>query len=394
MQRTIFTSGFTAALSTVAAATLVACGGGNDDPSLNPLTEGQAKSLAATTIHAVLAADHVATLVTTQSLGAVDRQAASGASEPWSCEVGEGHTVGNADDPSVLLNAGDSFSLNFKGCQVATAAGWVLDGGPVLSVDGGNDIEQMWFAGADGKIALKLSANGMRMGAGTSLAGDWRLEATRSAGVLSQVVQLAAATFGSGGLTSQFDGVSFAVASNQLQNLSGQVRTSIVGHGDVAVTLSQASALQLDAAQQLRYAPTAGTVMVEAAGFRMAVVYGEQGAVTLQVDHGKDDTVDLEVLTSVQELDALLKAPVSAPVSAPVPVAADEVAACTDVDAPGGMARISAACVADPAQSRAAVRAAALARRAPVIWQNRLPLPRALRDDPKPKTKVAPLLNP
>ena len=49
--------------------------------------------------------------------------------------------------------------------------------------------------------------------------------------------------------------------------------------------------------------------MLNAAGFRMAVVYGEQGAITLQVDQGNDNTVDLEVVTSVQELDALLRAP-------------------------------------------------------------------------------------
>ena len=67
MNRSMFTSGVTA-LSAIAAAALVACGGGNDDPAANPLTETQAKSLAATTIHAVLTADHVATLVTTQSL--------------------------------------------------------------------------------------------------------------------------------------------------------------------------------------------------------------------------------------------------------------------------------------------------------------------------------------
>ena len=309
MNRSMFTSGVTA-LSAIAAAALVACGGGNDDPAANPLTETQAKSLAATTIHAVLTADHVATLVTTQSLDDLAlHDEVTGGAPSMACATGEAQFQANDTDNSASLSTGDLVSTTFKACQSTSAAGWVLDGDTVLSVTGGDNIDPMWFSGADGKIALKLSANGMRMGGGTSLAGDWRFDATRSAGVLSQVVQFAAATFGSRDMTSQFDGVSFAVNGAELHSLAGQVRTSVTGYGDVVATLSQASALQLDGAQTLRYAPRTGTVMLNAAGFRMAVVYGEQGVITLQVDQGNDNTVDLEVVTSVQELDALLRVP-------------------------------------------------------------------------------------
>lgn len=381
MNRSMFTSGVTTALSVIAAAALVACGGGNDDPATNPLTEGQAKSLAATTIHAVLTADHVANLVTTQSLDDMAlHDEVMGAAPSMACASGEAQFQSTDTDNSASLSTGDLVSTTFKACQSASAAGWVLDGDTVLSVTAGDNVHHMWFAGADGKIALKLSANGIRMGGGTSLAGDWRFDATRSGGVVSQGVQFAAATFGSRDMTSQFDGVGFAVDGTGLHSLTGQVRTSVIGYGDVAVTLSQAAALTLDAAQSLRYAPKAGTVMLDAAAFRIAVVYGEQGVITLQVDQGKGNSVDLEVVTSVQELDALLKAP--------LPVADAAVAVCADADALGGSARISDVCAAHAADALAAVRAATLARPAPVIWQNRLPLPRALLPEPQPKKKA------
>ena len=351
MHRNVFTSASTA-LTACAAAALIACGGGNDDPNDNPLTVEQAKSLAASTIHAVLIADHMATLVTATSLGAWDTtraaaanaassaasSAAPSAASSATCMAGEGSFVSTDVDASDSLSAGDHISYSFKACQPTLAAGWVLDGDPVVSVAGGTNVQRMWFGGEDGQIALKLSGNGMRLGGGTSLAGDWQFDATRTAGTLSQAVRLDAVTFGSRDLTSQFDGIRFAVANNELHGLTGQVRTSVLGYGDVTAVLSQASMLLLDSTQTLRHAPTAGTVFIDTPAFRMAVVYGEAGAVLLQVDQGRDDTVDLEVTSSVQELDALLNAATSPGVA--------ETPACADPDAGAGSAQAgSAICV-------------------------------------------------
>jgi hypothetical protein len=290
----------TATLSACAAAVMVACGGGeaNDAPML---TANQATTLAANTINAVLWADQAAKLVVTNSLG-------SGSSDAG-CMQGQGSVVTQDTDGSGTMTAGDQLAYSFNACQFAEAAGLLYSGEPVLRIAGGQNVEPMWLDREDGQIMLEVATNGMRMGAGTSLAGSWFYEATRVASAATEKLHFPSATLGAHDVVIRFEDVRFEVGAEGLINLTGQVKAPLIGYGDITTQLTLKAPLVLDASQYTRYVPTAGTVLLTGSNFVLEVEYGAKGLVTLRLDHGQDGTVDLEVVTSVQALDALLLAP-------------------------------------------------------------------------------------
>jgi hypothetical protein len=328
----------TVVASAAAAVVLVACGGGSggEGGSANAITtDEQAKQLAARTVHAVFALDAVAYDVSQAGQGTGQADGVVFGHHDVACAQGTGTVTVHDSDNSNTLSAGDTELFVLAGCQTHTNSRWALTGTPtvtralaaVAATEGAGAARQ---AGATSVLATafeastgmttRVTAQDLGFGDQAVFAGQWAQTWRGAAGAgdgqaVSQVqMDGTTLTLPSGAL--RLGAMRFtAGASNAgsfVTELQGQVFTHIEGLGEIEAGLSLTAALPLSANQGW-YAPTGGVVKVTLAGLTMAVVYGADGAVLLQVDNGSDGTVDLQVQTSQAELDAMLMASPEAP---------------------------------------------------------------------------------
>jgi len=305
---------------------LVACGGdgsGSDSidsgapPVAGPVaTNMQARTIVARSINALFAYDNLNSETIVQALGQLPVRTlggagVTGAAYPVGCATGTATSTYADADLDTSVSADDLAVLSASNCATGNGFPWVLDGSFSVQLVSGVNVEPHLFAIDQGSAQLRVTHAGASIGDGRTATGTYELNVSNSAAgaPLDQAVSIGSLTIAHPSVNLQLTGVTYLVAaSNSLATATGTFDTSVAGIGIVSTTLSVKRPLTIDSSTT-RFRPTSGTVTLTASDFSIDVTYGAAGAVTIQVDNGKDGVVDLTVATTEAALDALLTTP-------------------------------------------------------------------------------------
>ncbi|MGA0611742.1 hypothetical protein [Caldimonas sp. KR1-144] len=294
------------ALAVTCAALLSACGGGGDDDDSGDSTQAlQAKKALARGYGGFRSADEVGFGITDQLLTIIFAIPGGGsATATYTCVGGTGTLVfGYTDqDGSGTLTTGDTATATLNGCAVGNLV--AATGQVSLSVQEATNAANFYLNDQAGSLDLLLTLGNLAFtSVGATYNGSYRLDqsAATAGGAVTEDVTLAAmAVSATSGANASYTNVTarnvYTSTTTTTNAFSGTVDTTIAGLGNVQYTLSLPQPITA----------TGGEFRMTSSTQTLTLLLGSGNPVAIDVDNGKNGSVDLEVDSTLTELGSLV----------------------------------------------------------------------------------------